>query len=194
MTGQRQHVHAQARGLHHGHNLRDPPALAARVDNWRVLDEVETLSDHLYIRMRVCSPLQRRGNAARGARFPRWVTSQFDSAMAEAAAVVETWGNPPLDNAGAETMAPRMREALTTVCDASMPRQRKMPAKRHVYWWSEEIAALRRTSNAARRAYTHCRRRRQHTAEKEGPLHRTLKEAKEALKTAIIKAKDTANE
>ncbi|XP_073962031.1 uncharacterized protein [Choristoneura fumiferana] len=174
------------------------PAIAQRIIGWRVLEDVETLSDHLYIRMRVSAQTQQSqpppGRARNRLRFPRWVISQFDSAMAEEAAIIEAWGDPPPNDAGVEVKAARFRESLTAVCDASMPRVRKLPAKQSVYWWSDEIAALRTTSNNARRAYTRCRRRRSHTAEEEEFLHRELKTAKEALQLAITKAKDSAFE
>ncbi|XP_073960590.1 uncharacterized protein [Choristoneura fumiferana] len=174
------------------------PALATRILDWRVLEDVETLSDHLYIRMRVLAqPLASQPqNLGRntGTRFPRWVISQFDPAMAEEAAIIEAWGDPPPDTAGVEVKAMRFRESLTAVCDAAMPRVRKFPTRQSVYWWSAEIAALRNASNKARRAYTHCRRRRLHTAEEEELLHSALKKAKEALQTAIVKAKDVAFE
>lgn len=167
------------------------PTVAARMSGWKVLEETETLSDHLYIRFRVSAqPAQQQRLARRGnSRFPRWATSRFDSSMATEAAIVEAWCDPPLEDVGVEGRASRLREMLTAVCDAAMPRQRRPVAKRSVYWWSEEIAALRRTSNAARRQYTHCRRR-IHTAEEEEERYRALKNAKEALRLAITKAKD----
>ncbi|KMQ94087.1 reverse transcriptase [Lasius niger] len=47
---------------------------------------------------------------------------------------------------------------MTLACDMSMPRTKVCP-RRAAYWWTEEIAALRRVSVHARRAYTRARRR-----------------------------------
>jgi hypothetical protein len=111
--------------------------------------------------------------------------------MAEEAAMVEAWGAPPPAEVGLEERAVRFRASLTTVCDASMRRAKRLPRKKQVYWWSVEIAALRVAANAARRGFTRCRRRR-HTAEEEEQLHGALVVAKEALQLAIAKRKEEA--
>ncbi|XP_047989238.1 uncharacterized protein LOC125228625 [Leguminivora glycinivorella] len=176
------------------------PVIAHRIDNWRVLEDVETLSDHVYIRMTVSpSPAvttQALLQAAGGLRpycFPRWSLSSLDRDMIEEAAIIEAWCAPPPDNIGTEQKAARFRKSLTTVCDAGMSRSRKLPGRKQVYWWSEEIAALRVIANAARRRYVRCRRR-HHTANEEETLHEALVAAKTALRVAISKRKDEARE
>ncbi|CAH2097400.1 unnamed protein product [Euphydryas editha] len=60
------------------------PAIARRVEEWRVETEVETLSDHRYIRFEV-SPAPVRlassssSTSSRGrSQFPRWALSKID--------------------------------------------------------------------------------------------------------------------
>ncbi|XP_026327648.1 uncharacterized protein LOC113235941 [Hyposmocoma kahamanoa] len=74
-----------------------------------------------------------------------------------------------------------------------MPRVRGTPGKKSVYWWTAEIGDLRTASTAARRAYGRCRRRR-HTQSEERRLHSALQGARQALKVAIGRAKDSAKE
>ncbi|XP_063624757.1 uncharacterized protein LOC134796497 [Cydia splendana] len=170
------------------------PDLAARITEWRVLEDEETLSDHLYIRMRV-SPLQRaaaprpNGRQAGKGGFPRWSLARLDREMAEEAAIIEAWNAPQVAPRGIDERAVCFRRSLEAVCDASMPRARPARGKKQVYWWTPEIAALRTASNNARRAYTRCRRRR-HTAEEEELLRTALAEKTRALQQAIRKAKN----
>jgi hypothetical protein len=172
------------------------PTIADRIGDWRVMEGVETLSDHLYIRMRVSRvqtaslPVPLRRHAEGG--FPRWSLASLDREMAEEAAIVEAWCTVP-PNVGTEERAARFRASLTRVCDASMRRAKRPPSRNQVYWWCGEIAALRVTANAARRAFQHCRRR-QHTAEEEEALRAALTAAREALTAAIGKRKDEARE
>jgi hypothetical protein len=63
------------------------PAVAQRVSDWRVLERVETLSDHLYIRFEVSS--QQRYSTSPTYRFPRWSITKLDKDLAEEAAIVQ---------------------------------------------------------------------------------------------------------
>jgi hypothetical protein len=171
------------------------PVVADRIEDWRVLEEVETLSDHMYIRMRVSlrpvAPAPVAERRRRNGGFPRWSLASLDRELAEEAAIVEAWCAAPPTEVGTEERAVRFRASLTKVCDAGMRRAKRLSGKKQVYWWSVEIAALRVAANAARRNYTRCRRRR-HTVEEEELLHRALVQAKEALQLAITKRKEEA--
>ncbi|XP_073950963.1 uncharacterized protein [Choristoneura fumiferana] len=79
------------------------PAIGARIGDWRVLEEVETLSDHAYIRFRVSkAPLgpQTRTAGERGGDFPKWAISRLDLELAEEAAMVRAWSADPLNTLG----------------------------------------------------------------------------------------------
>ncbi|CAH2228538.1 jg28018, partial [Pararge aegeria aegeria] len=170
------------------------PAVAALTQNWRVLEGVETLSDHRYMRWRVSPslPLQVHARGGGGV-FPRWALARLDRDMAEEGAIIEAWNTGPPVSAGLEEKARSFRVSLRRVCDVAMPRTRCLPARRSVYWWSQEIATLRADSNKARRAYTRCRRRRPLIASEEDHLYRELRKAKTAFQVAIAGAKDSAN-
>jgi hypothetical protein len=75
-----------------------------------------------------------------------------------AAAIVKAWTREmsrPIDDT--EEGASRLRGLLTDVCDAAMPRIRRPPPRRQVYWWTPELAELHEQANLARRQYTRCR-------------------------------------
>ncbi|XP_073962951.1 uncharacterized protein [Choristoneura fumiferana] len=79
------------------------PAIGARIGDWRVLEEVETLSDHAYIRFRVSkAPLgpQTRTAGERGGDFPKWAISRLNLELAEEAAMVRAWSADPLNTLG----------------------------------------------------------------------------------------------
>ncbi|KAL0842499.1 hypothetical protein ABMA28_014593 [Loxostege sticticalis] len=75
-----------------------------------------------------------------------------------------------------------------------MPRAKSLPPKRQMYWWSEEIRALREACIAARRASSRHLRRRNRNPDLDGPLLMAYKAAKKTLRVAIAEAKAKARE
>lgn len=76
------------------------PAAARLVQDWKVVDEAETLSDHLYIQMEVFAappelPARRQ---AREARSRRWALGKLDSDRFGAILQAITW--PEVDQTG----------------------------------------------------------------------------------------------
>ncbi|XP_041973293.1 uncharacterized protein LOC121728990 [Aricia agestis] len=171
------------------------PAVARRVERWRVVTEVETLSDHRYIRFEVSSasassPASRFGGRS---EFPRWALSKLNRELAEEAAIVGCWSLPPSEGMGVDELAGCFGNVLTSICRAAMPRVRgRPPPRRAVYWWSTELADLRAACNAARRAYTRSRRRRPQDEERDGRLYRVYRAKREILQLAISRAKERA--
>ena len=90
----------------------------------------------------------------------------------------------------AEGSAEAVVNLMTAACDASMPRQRAV-RRRAAYWWTGEIAALRRASVRSRHALQHARPRRGDPAEIE-ERYRAYSEARGALKKAIGASKTRA--
>ena len=170
------------------------PAVSRLVREWVVLEEVETLSDHLYIRFDVSTSLV-IPDVSRPRRYtpksPRWVLSRLDKSVLEEAAIVQAW-LPPAEPVEVEAEAEWFRDAMSQICDASMPRAKPRPPKRQVYWWSQEIAALRIECIAARRQYTRYRRRRRRDAEEEGQLHNAYMACRKTLRLSISQAKERA--
>ncbi|KAM3960856.1 putative 115 kDa protein in type-1 retrotransposable element R1DM [Aphomia sociella] len=169
-------------------------AAAHRVRNWYVMEGVETLSDHRYIWVDVsASSGAPDGRLATGIQpFPRWALKHLRKDVLMEASIVQAWSHPegPVE---VEQEATWFREALTKACDAAMPRTRAQPPRRQVYWWSEEIAEVRRQCVAARRRYTRSRRRwRFHDADEEAQLYVAYKEKKKALQLSISRAKTRA--
>ncbi|KAM3958882.1 putative 115 kDa protein in type-1 retrotransposable element R1DM [Aphomia sociella] len=171
------------------------PAAARRVRSWFVLPEVETLSDHRYIRMGVSTSSSGTpgGRPATNApSFPKWALKRLDREVLQEASLVQAWTSVegPVE---VEREANWFREALKSICDAAMPRARSQSSRRQVYWWSEEIADLRRQCMVARRQYTRYRRpRRNRDVDHEAQLFRAYKDLKKALQLLIHRAKSSA--
>ncbi|XP_049880308.1 uncharacterized protein LOC126376805 [Pectinophora gossypiella] len=86
------------------------PSMARRVQGWKVEVDVETLSDHRYIRFDVSTSAPTTVPVTRSSieEGPRWVLGRLDRELAEEAAIVEGWvvdAGPPGDvDAGAELL------------------------------------------------------------------------------------------
>lgn len=167
--------------------------LAPRVQNWRV-ELTETLSDHRYIRFEIATQRQQGMACHSVSPFPRWAITRLDEQMAREAAFVQAWFEPNNDDADVDRSATRLRESLTEICNSSMPRCRRPHPSRALYWWTEEIAALRAACITAKRAFTRSRRRRIRNPENEARLHSMYSEAKRVLKAEIGASKDRARE
>ncbi|KAL0821593.1 hypothetical protein ABMA28_005045, partial [Loxostege sticticalis] len=87
-----------------------------------------------------------------------------------------------------------LRQAMSNICDASMPRAKPMPPKQQVYWWSDALAELRAACIAARRQSSRHLRRRRRDPELDGPLWEAYRVAKKAFQIAIAEAKAKARE
>ncbi|XP_046976478.1 uncharacterized protein LOC124542591 [Vanessa cardui] len=108
-------------------------ALARRVREWRVETEVETLSDHRYIRFDVSVvPVSAHATVGQSSG-PRWKLSRLDSQLAKEATIVESWGTAPDSVVQVDREADRLGCAPSRVCDAAMPRAKPLPPRRRVY-------------------------------------------------------------
>ncbi|XP_011858169.1 PREDICTED: uncharacterized protein LOC105555737 [Vollenhovia emeryi] len=165
------------------------PAAAAWTESWRVLEEVETLSDHLYIETSLTRLTARgAGDPEAGTRV-RWAVSKLDRDALLAMLIAANWARPgPMRDVDEE--AERLRELLTRACDGSMPRVKFSP-RRNAYWWSDAIAELRRASIKNKRTLQR-ERRRPITRERLEALLTAYRESRVALKQAIRKAKEKA--
>ncbi|XP_060810094.1 uncharacterized protein LOC132904197 [Amyelois transitella] len=171
------------------------PVLARRVEGWSVLEDVETLSDHRYIRFDLSTSSVAPSGPSRtpNEASPRWQLKRLDKEFLREAAIVKGWSRAPV-NVVVEDETEWFRGALAEICEASMPRASTRPPRRWVYWWSPELSRLREACFRARSQYARYRRRRRRDESEEAALYAKLVEAKRSLRTAIASAKETARE
>ncbi|XP_018361299.1 PREDICTED: uncharacterized protein LOC108760024, partial [Trachymyrmex cornetzi] len=132
------------------------PSAARKISEWRVASEVESLSDHRYVTMRLGTSILGPETGRVALRtFPRWMASRVNSDLMEAVAVFAAWSESPGD---ADEGALNLDRVMRDISDASMPRK-GLPRRPHAYWWNEEISELRRSCNACRRRVTRTRSR-----------------------------------
>lgn len=168
------------------------PELSRRIHDWEVLVDEETLSDHRYIRFSVSSSLVEEHNRELPNTGPRWSIKRLNLELLQEAAIIQSWNASLLEPVDVDTEADKLCEAMTHICDAAMPRVKALPSKRQVYWWSEEIAELRRRCVARRRRYQRYRRRRRRETAESDALYAAYREASKALRVAIGDAKKTS--
>lgn len=167
------------------------PSAAQLVSGWRVAEELVTLSDHRHIVINVSI---RRPGRPQGEDGPqrRWSVKRLDVDLLEAAANIAAW---PVPEEGAsynpEVEASWFRRAMTSICDASMPRARAS-RRNMVYWWSEECAELRVACLRARRRYQRTRRRRRATPVEIDVAYLEYRTATKAFQSAVEDAKTRA--
>ena len=130
-------------------------SLLPRVSSWRVLEDF-TASDHQYIVFDILDG--RHGQTESRERPRRWNTNKLD--VTKFTEVISR-GAPEVPAASggarAEASVTSMMELIVSACDESMPRRKTRRDKQPVYWWTTEIAELRRSSLRARRAASRAR-------------------------------------
>lgn len=126
--------------------------LSTRVSDWKVLSNVETLSDHLCISFLldlggyVAIPKQK--TKEEGWKYSVNLESRFCEEMDHA---FQCDGEVGLD-------AVKCTKLLTVACNNSLPKKRST-SRKPVYWWNKEIAECRKICIAKRRASTRANRK-----------------------------------
>nr|XP_012218517.1 PREDICTED: uncharacterized protein LOC105669896 [Linepithema humile] len=166
------------------------PTAARRVTGWWVEEDLESGSDHRYIVIEASTTptgqLSRRGRNTRGRG---WVLRKMENDVLIAVVLAESWPMPSGQAVDLEEEATRIVSMVEDACEASMPRSRWSPGKA-MYWWTGEIAELRRLSSAARRIFLRARRRGDHAGTTEAL--EGFRAARKALRAAIGTAKARA--
>jgi len=151
---------------------------ASMMYNWKVLTE-NSLSLHNYITFNIATT---KSNAATPTG---WNTHTMDKS--KALEMVEhispfTWPET------AEDSASKMAIELEKICDSTM-KKRTRSHRKTVYWWTREIAELRKTSNHLRRKYQ--RKRKRQGAEACAVERAEAKSSKLQLVKAIKRSKES---
>lgn len=167
--------------------------IGSYIHGWKVLNNIESLSDHQYIAMSVGqSTIQGGATRVKKDRFrhPRWNWAKMDEEMFYAA-IDWNVADPLEEGVSAEHMAKWMKRVIHNASDAATTRVKGKPARRQFYWWKSEIEALRRISLSTQRAWSRAKVRRD-PEEHTNQLWREHKLARRKLRLEINKAKQTA--
>lgn len=144
---------------------------------WKVCEDLFTNSDHFAILLETSHTNPR---ADGGSRVPKggWKAKSMDpeviGVMLEGVAV----------SGNAEDKAVQIMEAVTRACDAAMPRRVTGTRRPPAFWWTQEIAGLRKRCLQARRKYQRARE-----AERLVALRQCFADLRRDLKKAIKASK-----
>lgn len=122
------------------------------VHNWRILEDYETLSDHVFIDFEIDLSF-RRVVGSNSQNHIRWNMTKFDwDKFRESLSIALAWG--PEDSLSGPDLADWIGRTMTDACDAASPRIRPGHRGRSCYWWNDDIARLRGECVASRRRLT----------------------------------------
>lgn len=144
--------------------------------SWEVTD-AETLSDHNYVVTEMASKPQ---NQSWAKKSTGWSLRKLDGDKLKREIDL-------LEINERTTTADGFSKALTALCNRVLPKKAAMEKRRPAYWWSEEIAQLRRECNKSRRIYT--RSGTQCSKQERKHLWNTYAEKRKQLRYAITKSK-----
>lgn len=166
------------------------PLARRNVVSWRVLSDVESLSDHVYIEM-VMEDFRQDPTQGDG-RAKRWSIDKLDQDLLVAAFLAVSWSRGMEPDRSLDDEVGEMAERLALASDVAMPRHCPRPRKA-TYWWSQSIHDLRCESIRKRRDWLRTRHKYRDPGHVRVTLRRMVyKEAKKALCKAISRAKADA--
>ena len=155
--------------------------LEGEVIDWKVIEEY-TGSDHQYITFHIKKNEKRAETLT---QVKKWNVGKLNEEVLEC--LLDTITNKPTkQQISAETTAVDTMQFIRDACDASMPRHSKRSKHKAAYWWTEEIAMLRKVCLQNRRKYTRTRRR---SGEAFPSEPEEYKQAKKRLRLAINHSK-----
>lgn len=147
------------------------------ITHWEVSHK-ESLSDHKYIMFEVTE----KGPKMRATRKVQkgWQTKKINNENLEKA-INEIQTNEVIGSAEG------FSKGLQEICNKCMPKKRSITTRPPVYWWSAEIAAIRKACIRKRRDYQRSVGRK--SSEERQDIWREYKEEKKRLTVAIKKSK-----
>ena len=149
--------------------------IASRI-KWQ-LSSIYTHSDHNAIIIEI-EQTTTMCTSKQLAQINGWKTNVFDQEMFNACMEAITLESCP--NKAAE----KFMRKITNACDMSMKKRRQGNQRKPVYWWTDEIAQLRKECIRSRRKFTRTRGRPDNYIH-----HENMRNAKKAIKTAISQRK-----
>lgn len=171
------------------------PDIKERISGWRVRLDLETLSDHAWIEMK----LDKRDNQEYPPmqRIPRWKRNSWDFDLFRSTLEWELTGIEKRNNGGEillDEIVGNLSKALTNSCDVAGEKitQTGKGSRRSVYWWSSELTEARRATETARRKWTNAKSRNRGRSPSEIEELRNVYRERRELRHRINKAKHEA--
>lgn len=166
------------------------PKISSRIENWVVSEEYSG-SDHQHITFSV-GVASTTTATQQGPEERRWNARKLDPealrrSLSQSWSTLKTYPTPNT-NSETEKMVEATMRAIAISCDASMPCLKNRGLHRPVYWWTPEIAVLRKRCLELRRRATRTAKStpvqalyRSKYKEAKKELNRTIKASKATL-------------
>lgn len=125
------------------------PDMNGVVRKWEILT-YETLLDHAHVYMEVGKPNYGNGGGAKkGPNKLRWNWKKANKDIFQASLILKSAVNTTLiEEASANEMEKFIRNNMRQSCNAAAPRTGLPPTKKQTYWWTDDVADLRRDAVA----------------------------------------------
>lgn len=123
--------------------------IAGLVENWKVLSDVESSSDHLYIEYVIKGKHDRL--TYRDRKRKGWRTKNLDEDLLEASWHLMNMTQPTYPTASCDDTTANLTNMVKFACDTCLKPYGKPDKYKPVYWWTEDIANLRRECIRRRR-------------------------------------------
>lgn len=147
-----------------------------------------TDSDHVYITFLLTVSPDRAGTNGTVTRNA-WATTKLDARRLSGFLAEKREGrNRDWLGEDPDIAAERFGQHIAAACDEAMPRRPMRTARRPMYWWTEEIAGLRRACNRWRRAYQRAGPRGEDRTAERASYIRAKKELRKAIRSSQEKA------
>jgi len=156
-------------------------AIVQRLADWRVLMDVESASYHKYITYSVQTAAPRPDTVTPEGWNWRKMDCEKLNCFLSSTSICES---------GVSELHVAINDYIKRACDVSMPKKKPRGARKPVFWWSDEIAELRKSSLAARRSFQRARKRR--GPEECREEQQAAREALKALRLAVRKSQEKA--
>ncbi|XP_070162497.1 uncharacterized protein [Polyergus mexicanus] len=166
------------------------PDILAKIRDWRVRDDLESLSDHQYISYSVhtdrpSAPLNRTASR-------KWNIKRFDKDLFLADLTWRGHGPGAEDRQDVQRMTNWLDRVMEEACDVAASRIGPRKPRRQAYWWQDSAAILRQRCIHARRLWQRAKKRKNRPQEVIDELGADFKRKRKDLRIEINRLKSAA--
>lgn len=133
------------------------PDLVELVKNWAVREDLESLSDHLYISYDIDSGRPKLPQSRAVSR--KWNNKKFDKDLFISVLIWRGFGPAINDQDNVDRITTWLDYTLEEACVAASVRIGPCKPRRQAYWWQDSVADLRLQCLWARRAWQRAKRK-----------------------------------
>lgn len=166
------------------------PDVFPSVGDWHVRNDLESLSDHLYISFSVGT--NRPNTLVNRAILRKWNTKRLDRDLFTAVLIWRGLGPGEEDRSNIPKMTKWLDHIMVEALDVAATRIGPRSPRRQAYWWQDPVAVTRHRCLRARRSWQRAKRRRKSAQEEVMALGANYKRLRKDLRIEISRLKSAA--